>query len=352
MTEKLVAVMTGGGDCPGLNAAIRAIVKTSIVDHKCNVMGISDGFEGLIKGKGRKLGLDDVANILPLGGTILGSSNKASLYDPQDVSEVALKNLKEWGVDTLFCIGGDGTFSITEKFLSKFPNIIGVPKTIDNDLKATDQTIGFDTACSFVSESLDRLHSTATSHHRVMVVEVMGRYAGWVALCGGISGGGDIILIPEMPFNMEKVVSAIESRRKRGKRASIVVVAEGAKPAGEDYMVNSIVKDSPDPIRLGGIGKRVADHIEKMTGAEARVTVLGHLQRGGSPTLVDRMLATSYGVAAAHLACDGKFGHLVALKGKDIVPVPFKDVVGGLKLVRPDSLLVKTAMSLGTSFGI
>jgi 6-phosphofructokinase 1 len=230
--------------------------------------------------------------------------------------------------------------------------MIGVPKTIDNDLKATDQTIGFDTACSFVSEAVDRLHSTAASHHRVMVIEVMGRYAGWVALNGGLAGGGDVILIPEIPFSLEKVAHAIEERKRRGKRASIIVVAEGAHPAGGKRVVQGYVKDSPDPIRLGGIGKFIADAVQEKTGLESRVTVLGHLQRGGSPTFVDRMLATGFGVAAVQLMAEKKFGKIVVLRGRQILGVDIAEATGGQRLVEPTSLLVRTAGSLGVSFGI
>jgi 6-phosphofructokinase 1 len=352
MPKKTIAVLTGGGDCPGLNAAIRAIVRTAILDHDCRAIGVLNGYEGLIKGEKRDLSFDDVSNILPLGGTMLGTSNKASLYEPRDVSDTAVKNLKKWGVDTLFCIGGDGTFAIAGRFLKKWPRMIGVPKTIDNDLKATDQTIGFDTACSFVTEAVDRLHSTAASHHRVMVIEVMGRYAGWVALNGGLAGGGDVILIPEIPFSLEKVAHAIEERKRRGKRASIIVVAEGAHPAGGKRVVQGYVKDSPDPIRLGGIGKFIADAVQEKTGLESRVTVLGHLQRGGSPTFVDRMLATGFGVAAVQLMAEKKFGKIVVLRGRQILGVDIAEATGGQRLVEPTSLLVRTAGSLGVSFGI
>jgi len=354
MTKKLgkIAIMTGGGDCPGLNAAIRAVVKTAHFEMGSRAIGLLDGFEGLMYGKFRDLGLNDVANILNSGGTILGSSNKASLYHPEDVSDVALENLKKWNIDALFCVGGDGTLSIAGKFLDKFPRIIGIPKTIDNDLKCTDLTIGFDTACSFVTEALDRLHYTAESHHRVMVVEVMGRYAGWLALNGGLAGGGDIILIPEMPFSFDKVVKAVEKRRHAGKRSSIVVVSEGARPKGEDYTVSSVVKDSPDPIRLGGIAKRVSDVIEESLGCESRVTVLGHLQRGGAPSFLDRMLATNLGAHAVHLAARGEFGRLVVYKNGVIRDDELKASVSGLKLVEEGSDLVKRARSVGVEFGV
>lgn len=355
---KKIGILTAGGDCPGLNAAIRAITRKAITDFGWEVLGIHDGFEGVILGKCRELKYSDVANILPLGGTILGTSNKASPFDyasgdgeKKDVTDICVKNLKKWNVDCLFCIGGDGTLSIANRFLKYFPNIIGLPKTIDNDLMATDQTFGFDTACSFVTESLDRIHTTAQSHHRAMVIEVMGRYAGWIALCGGMAGGGDIILIPEMPFEWEKVAASIQRRKKLGRHSSIVVVSEGAHAKGEDMTVHKVIKDSPDSIRLGGIGQKVADMIEKETGVESRITVLGHLQRGGSPSYFDRILATSYGAAAAKMAYDGKFGCMAALRGRDIVPVPLAEAIDKLRLVSPDEKLIAAARSMGTSFG-
>lgn len=350
--KKKIAVMTGGGDCPGLNAAIRAVVRTAVLDYDIEVIGILDGFEGLIENKTRHLRYDDVSNILNLGGTILGSSNKATLYGEKDLSNRALKNIKNWGIDGLICIGGDGTCSIAARFLKKWHKIICVPKTIDNDLKGTDQTIGFNTAAAFVTDAVDRLHSTAESHHRVMVLEVMGRYAGWLALEGGFAGGGDVILIPEIPFIFDKVVEAIQKRIKKGKKASIIVVAEGAKAVGEKFTVSSVVKDSPDPLRLGGIGKRVSDYIQDKIGIESRVTILGHLQRGGAPNFVDRMLATGFGVEALNLVLKGNFGKMVAIKGREITAVKISDAVKGLRLVNPDSTIVKTALSLGTSFGI
>lgn len=353
-----IGILTGGGDCPGLNAAIRAVAKTAMGDFGWDVRGIEDGFQGLITGKARQLTNADVSNILTLGGTILGTSNKANPFmysengkNPVDVSDQAVLNLKKWKIDTLICIGGDGTLSIANKLLKKFENIIGIPKTIDNDLKATDQTFGFDTACNFVTQSIDRIHFTAQSHHRVMVIEVMGRYAGWIALEGGLAGGGDIILIPEMPFSFDKIVEVIKNRTKKGKRFSIIVVAEGAHPVGENYEVKKIVKDSPDPIRLGGIGERVADYIEKTTGHESRVTVLGHLQRGGSPSFFDRILATGYGIAAVKFAEKKLFGKMAALRGGDVIPVDLEEATSGLKLVTKDHKLIKAAVSLGTSFG-
>jgi len=357
MSIKKIAILTGGGDCPGLNAAIRGIAKTAIMDYECEIVGVLDGYDGLIRNKKRELHYSDVSNILSLGGTMLGTSNKANPFahiengEKIDVSDRVVSNLEDWGVDALFCIGGDGTCSIADRLSKKWPNIIAVPKTIDNDLKSTDQTFGFDTACAFVTEAIDRIHSTAQSHHRVMVIEVMGRYAGWIALEGGLAGGGDIILIPEMPFSWKNVIEAVKKRAGRGKRFSIVVVSEGAHPDGESYTVKKIVKDSPDPVRLGGIGMRVAEYLESHTGHESRVTVLGHLQRGGSPTFFDRILATRYGVAAARLAADGDFGKMVALQGGRIVPALLSEAASGLKLVTKDHELVRMALSLGTSFG-
>lgn len=358
MSKRTVAILTGGGDCPGLNAAIRGIAKTSINDYGWNVVGIQDGYNGLMHDIKQDLTFKDVSNILPLGGTILGTSNKANPFESHengeviDVSDRVIANLERWGVETLFCIGGDGTHAIAQKLSKKWPNIIGVPKTIDNDLMCTDQTFGFDTACGFVTESLDRIHSTAQSHHRVMVIEVMGRYAGWIALQGGMAGGGDIILIPEMPFSWDVINNFVIERSKGGKRFSIVVVSEGAHPKGEEMVVHQVIKDSPDPLRLGGIGQVVADRIERDTGHEARVTVLGHLQRGGSPSFFDRILATRYGVEAARLAKANNFGKTVALKGRDIVPVSLDDATSGLKLVTPEDELICVARSVGTCFGV
>lgn len=358
MNIRNVAILTGGGDCPGLNAAIRAVAKTSILDYGWKVFGVADGYYGLMNDRIREISFADVSNILPLGGTILGTSNKANPFEsyeggptPVDVSDRVTETLERLEIDVLFCIGGDGTLSIANRLTKKFPNIIGIPKTIDNDLKATDQTFGFDTACNFVTEALDRIHSTAQSHHRAMIIEVMGRYAGWIALEGGIAGGGDIILIPEIPFALDAVAGAVDTRSQKGKRFSIVVIAEGACPVGEKYTVKEYIKDSPDPLRLGGIGKRVADYIEKKVGHESRVTVLGHLQRGGSPTFFDRILATRYGVAAVRLAEKKKFGQMVALSGTEITHVKLEKAVADLKTVPPDYYLVETARSLGTSFG-
>lgn len=360
MTKRTIGILTGGGDCPGLNAAIRAITKTAIIKYDWNVVGILDGYAGLIEGRAHPLTFNDVSNILPRGGTILGTSNIANPFahyengsdKPIDVTDRVCKNLNDWNIDTLFCIGGDGTMAISDKLRKCFPNIIGLPKTIDNDLLATDQTFGFDTACNFVTESIDRIHSTAQSHHRAMIIEVMGRYAGWIALEGGMAGGGDVILIPEMPFEFEKIAQSVEKRAKHGRKSTIVIVSEGAHPVNESYTVSSVVKDSPDPIRLGGIGKRVADFIEESTGHESRVTVLGHLQRGGSPTFLDRILATRYGFAAVETAAANQFGRLIVLKDGKITSVPLDEATGGQRLVNPEHPFIQSALATGTSFGV
>lgn len=358
MKIKRIGILTGGGDCPGLNAVIRAVAKKAIFDYGWEVIGINDGFHGAVEKRGARLDLKDVSNILNLGGTILGTSNIADPFEytlhgkkATDESDRMINNFKEFGIDALFCIGGDGTLSIANRLQKKWPHVIGIPKTIDNDLMATDQTFGFDTACNFVTEALDRIHTTAQSHHRVMVIEVMGRYAGWIALEGGLAGGGDIVLIPEIPFKYEKIIEAVDRRARKGKRFSIIVVSEGAHAKGEGYCVDQVIDESPDPIRLGGIGKHISNFVQKETGHESRVTVLGHLQRGGTPSFYDRVLGTRYGVRAAILAKDGDFGTMVALRGREIVPVSLEEATASLRLVVPNHPLVEVARSVGTHFG-
>src|SRR3989339_1846934 len=287
---KRVGILTGGGDCPGLNAVIRGVTKSAI-DHGMSVVGIIDGFEGLVEGKSKEIYRSDVSGILAIGGTILGSSNKGDPFhfpveingkiEIVDKSQGALKNYQAWGLDAIIAIGGDGTMHICNKLSKMGMNVIGVPKTIDNDLEATDMTFGHDSAVYVVSMALDRLHTTASSHHRVMVVEVMGRYAGWIALNGGLSGGADIILIPEIPFSWDKIYKKIHERQLMGKRFSLICVAEGAKPVDGEMVIKGTDRKRTDPVRLGGIAELVAANIEKHTKRETRVTVLGHLQRGG-----------------------------------------------------------------------
>lgn len=355
-----IGIITGGGDCPGLNAVIRGVTKPA-QDYGMNVFGILDGFEGLVEGKAKELNNQDVSGILAIGGTILGSSNKGDPFhwpiekngkiEIIDKSQDALKNYNAWGLDAIIAIGGDGTMHICNKLCQMGMNVIGVPKTIDNDLYATDMTFGHYSAVYVVSMALDRLHTTASSHHRVMVVEVMGRYAGWIALNGGLSGGADIILIPEIPFSWNKIYKKIHERQLMGKKFSLVCVAEGAKPVDGEMVIKEKDKKRTDPVRLGGIGEVVAANIEKNTGRETRVTVLGHLQRGGSPTPFDRILATKFGAFAIELAAEKKFGRMVALKGNEVKNVKIEEAIVRQKLILPDNQAVRTARAIGISFG-
>ena len=361
---KKIGIMTGGGDCPGLNPVIRAVTKTAILKYGLEVVGIKHGYRGLYLGGNEfvNLTLDSVTGIIQKGGTILYSSNKDNLFDYTyedengnvcrgDVSDVGVKNLKDAGIDALIVIGGDGTLTSGRDFSRKGVKVIGVPKTIDNDLAATETTFGFDTAVFTAAESIDRLRTTAESHSRIIVVEAMGRYAGFLALASGIAGGADAILIPEIEYDINKVADQIKSNCARGKNFAIVVVAEGAKPKGGEVMVSKVVENSPDPIRLGGIGNHVADQLEDLVGLEARATILGHVQRGGTPTANDRILSTRYGVAAVELLMEGKFGNMVALKGNDISYESLENVIGKNKAVDPNGELVKIAKAMAISFG-
>ena len=361
-TNKRIGILTGGGDCPGLNAVIRAVGKTVMHEYGSTLVGIEDGFEGLVEGRWRDLTNRDISGILNLGGTILGTSNKGDPWhypvevatgkiEIQDTSFKALRNFKQAGLDTLVAVGGDGTMHIADKLCDLGLQVVGVPKTIDNDLAATDLTFGFDTAVSVVCEALDRLHTTACSHHRVIVVEVMGRYAGWIALHGGVSGGADVLLIPEIPFTWEAVCRKVTERATHGKRFSLVCVAEGAKLPDGNEVIKALDNKRTDAKQLGGIGAVVAHEVEARSGLEARVTVLGHLQRGGSPTAFDRVLATRLGVHAGHCACRGPFAVMAALQNNDIVSVQIKDAIAKLRTVPADHQLVRAARALGTSFG-
>jgi 6-phosphofructokinase 1 len=356
-----IGVLTGGGDCPGINAVIRAVVKTGMQDHGLEAVGILDGYEGLIQNRLRQLSFADVSNILTLGGTILGTSNTANPFayvphggnrsEARDVSDECVANFRRAGLDALFCIGGDGTLTIAARLAEKGLPVVGVPKTIDNDLWGTDVTFGFDTAVQVVADAVDRLHTTAQSHHRAMVVETMGRYAGWLALTGGIAGGGDIILIPEIDYSLDRVCRVVEARGQQGKRFSIVVVAEGVRLPDGDYVVSQRVEESHEALRLGGIGRWVACEIERRTGIESRFVVLGHMQRGGTPTAYDRVLATRLGHAALVQAVQGSYGVMVGVQGAHVVPVPLSEVGGRQRLVEADCDLVVAARSVGTSFG-
>ncbi|HEX3033425.1 MAG TPA: 6-phosphofructokinase [Bacillota bacterium] len=358
---KRIGVLTGGGDCPGLNAVIRAVAKTSIHEFGWEVLGIEDGFGGLIEGRLRLLKSQDVSGILPRGGTILGTTNRDNPFRYpvieqgqkiyKDMSPLIINTLADHGVQALVVIGGDGSLSIAREFHQKGLPVVGIPNSIDNDLSATDVTFGFDTALVTATEALDKLHTTAESHHRVMVMEVMGRYAGWIGLESGIAGGADVILIPEIPFSYDKICEKLNSRREQGKKFSIIVVSEGAKPVGGDMVVNQVIADSADPIRLGGVGNMVAREIEKLSGMETRVTVLGHLQRGGSPTPFDRILGTRLGVKAVELIASGEYGTMASLRTPDIVAVTLDEAVGELRRVPINSDLIAAARAVGTSFG-
>jgi phosphofructokinase-like protein len=362
MTIQRIGVLTGGGDAPGLNAVIRAVTKAAIGQHSWEVTGIEDGFDGLVlPNKTRPLTLDAVRGILPLGGTILGTTNRGNPFayavtvgdttEVRDVSSDVIRRCTELGLDALVVIGGDGSLSIAKELFEKGLNVVGVPKTIDNDIAATDRCFGFQTAVLTATEALDKLHTTAESHHRVMLLEVMGREAGWIALECGLAGGADAILIPEIPFTMDCIYDMIRVREQCGRKFSIVVVAEGAKALGGHEIYQDAGQAGGRLPRLGGIGVQVGAEIERVTGKETRVTVLGHVQRGGSPIPFDRVLGTRFGAGAVDLIAAAKFGDMVALRGTDIVHVHLADAIGRPKLVSPRGQLVETALQLGICMG-
>ncbi len=333
-----IGVLTGGGDCPGLNPVIRAVVRKSIQNGH-QVIGYTQGWKGLLENQFVNLDLDAVSGILHRGGTILYSS-RTNIYKIPEGEAKVIKNLKDNNVDALVAIGGEDTLGIATKLFKAGVNVVGVPKTIDNDLNATDYTFGFDTAVNIAMEAIDRLHTTAESHNRVMVVEVMGRHAGWIALHSGLAGGADVILVPEKPFKIHEVCEILQKRHARGKVFSIVVAAEGAKWDTTDerdkdgsFILSSMEKDSFGHVRLGGIGNLLATEIERITGFETRATILGHIQRGGSPTAFDRVLATRFGVFAAELVQQKQFGKMASLKGNDIVAVALEEATGELKTI-------------------
>lgn len=356
-----IGILTGGGDCPGLNAVIRAATKVALA-HDWEVLGFLDGYSGLVESRHVRLDAQSISGLLHRGGTILGTNNRDNPFrypvrgpggqiSYADRSDQALRTLETLAIDCLIAIGGDGSLSIARDLAARGARVVGVPKTIDNDLAATDQTFGFDTAVTTATEALDRLHTTAESHHRVMVLELMGRYAGWIALQSGLAGGADVILIPEIPWRIEAVAETILARKARGKPFSIVVVAEGAKTPDGKLVVGREIPGSGDPVRLGGIGQVVGQLIEEATGIETRVTVLGHIQRGGSPTSFDRVLATRFGVAAARLALAGESGVMVCLRGSAVSHVPLEEATAHARFVSPDGELVRTARAIGISFG-
>jgi 6-phosphofructokinase 1 len=358
-----VAVLTGGGDAPGLNGVIRGVVRAAEKVYQAEVYGFMDGFKGLINNEYMKLDHSNTSGILHRGGTILGTSNRDNPFRYpaerdangtllfEDVSDRAVANLDKLGIQVLIVIGGDGSLNIAHQFALKGVKVIGVPKTIDNDLDATDQTFGFDTAVNTVMEALDRLHTTAESHHRIMVVEVMGRYAGWIALHAGMAGGADVILIPEIPYDIECIRQKIEARRQGGKHFSIVTVAEGAIEKEGQQIVAAHIEDSTDPVRLGGVGAVVAAKLAEVTGLESRVTVLGHLQRGGSPMAFDRILTTRLGVKAMEQAVHGPWDQMIALRGTVVMAVPMVEAINKLKTVDPDSEIVQAAKAVGLCLG-
>jgi 6-phosphofructokinase 1 len=365
MSIQRVGIMTGGGDCPGLNPVIRAAVKTGIRRHGFEFVGIEDAFMGLIDLEYRSphgnLSLDEesVDGILTRGGTILGTSNRADPFAyavergvevaEEDVSDRVMANFEKLGLDALISIGGDGSMKIAHRFVEKGLKVVGVPKTIDNDLSATDVTFGFNTAVHVATEALDRIRDTAESHDRVMFVEVMGRHAGWIALHAGLAGGAHAILIPEIPYRLEPLAELISRRRSDGYPFSVVVVAEGAKPAGGE--AKALPKLPGAMPRLFGAAARVADALSDLVDVDMRVTVLGHIQRGGSPSCYDRILATRFGHAAAQLTADGKFGKMVALRGPEVVSVPITEAIGKPNLVDPNGQEVEAARALGVVFG-
>ena len=355
-----IGILTGGGDCPGLNTVIRAVVKCA-TKSGWDTLGFLDGFEGLLEPlRYRPLDYKEMDALLFVGGTVLGTSNKGRFAAktghgdanriPSEILNQAKANFQKLGLRALVVVGGDGSLSTAQQLFEHGVPVIGVPKTIDNDLEATALTFGFDSAVACATDALDRLRTTAQSHDRVMVLEVMGRYTGWIAVTAGISGGGDVILIPEIPFRLESVCAKVAEREREGKHFTLVVVAEGAREHGKDYVTSGSAESNREA-RLGGIGAVVAAEIQKRTGKETRVCVLGHLQRGGAPTSFDRLLCTRFGAWAVQLIAEEKYGHMVALRPPDMVAVKLTEATGRLRAVSPTGDIVKTARALGISFG-
>jgi phosphofructokinase-like protein len=328
-----VGILSGGGDAPGINAVIRAVVRKAIQDYGYETVGVKDGWRGLVEGDFVPLDLNALVGVLPRGGSILGTS-RTNPFKKEDGAKRILRNVSEQGIEAVIVIGGEDTLNVAYKLHEMRLPVVGVPKTIDNDLAGTDYTFGFQTAVAIACEALDRLHTTAEAHHRVMILEVMGRYTGWIALEAGIAGGADVILIPEMPFDIEEVCGCIRQRQQRGRNFSIIVAAEGAKPKGGTEIVYSSGVDEFGHARFGGVSYYLGKEIEKRCeNIETRAVVLGHLQRGGSPIAFDRVLATRFGIAAIDLVHEGRFGEMVAIQGNTVLSVPLKDVVGKRKTV-------------------
>ena len=334
-----IGMLTGGGDCPGLNAVIRAIVRKSLVNGwEC--IGIENGWKGLIDIYTRPLDLNSVSGILQKGGTILGTS-RTNPYKIDGGEKTVIENAKKIGLDALIAIGGEDTLGVANKLSKTGFKVVGVPKTIDNDLNGTDYTFGFDTAVNIAMDAIDRIHTTAESHHRAMIIEVMGRHAGWIAMHAGLAGGADLILIPEKEIKLNEVIKVMNDRKARGRTFSIIVVAEGARISESDKKEGEMILqdqklDAFGHVRLGGIANVLAEIIEKKTGVETRATILGHIQRGGSPTAYDRVLGTRFGTFAVDMVAAGKFGRMAALKGTEIIDIPIEDAVSTLKLVTDD----------------
>jgi 6-phosphofructokinase 1 len=362
-TIRRIGILTGGGDCPGLNAVIRAVTKTAMYQHRMRVFGIQDGFQGLAEDGVGELSSFHVSGVLSRGGSILGCNNR---YDPsrvfaghdehgrprfEDRIDRCLETMERHRLEALVVVGGDGTMSAAMPLLRRGVPLIGVPKTIDNDVVGTDISFGFLSAAATATDALDRLHSTAESHHRVIVCEVMGRNAGWIALHAGVASGSDVILLPEIPFDIERVCEAVTLRQRHGRGFSIVAAAEGARPAGGSAVVAERDPTAPDPVRLGGVGRVVADAIMAATGIDARTTVLGHIQRGGPPIAADRVLATQFGHHAMELLCAGRFGSMTVRRGGVLTHQPIADAAGRQRCVPIDHPLIQAARSLRTSFG-
>ena len=356
-----IGILTGGGDCPGLNAVIRAVAKTLMHEQEAEIVGFLDGYDGLVTDRTLDVDWEAVSNILTQGGTILGTSNTANPFHwaeetdgrmtVTDRSADALAAIEKHRLDGLIVIGGDGSMAIAGRLAERGVPVVGVPKTIDNDVPGTEQTFGFQSAVNVATEALDRLHTTASAHHRVMVAEVMGRYAGWLALHAGVAGGAVVILIPEIPFDWDAVCEVCRRRYRIGKRFSILCVAEGARPEGGRMVIERHVEGSPDPVRLGGVGRLVAGTVEQQTGIESRSTDLGYVQRGGSPCAFDRVFATMLGHQAATLVAEGRWNRMASWQKGRLTDVPLAEVASGSRNIPPDDTLLTVARSVGTSFG-
>ena len=360
---KRIGLLTGGGDCPGLNAVIRAVTKTGIFWYGLEIVGVADGFLGLIENRMRPLEPLDVSNILTVGGTILGTTNKANPAryavgedddgEPifEDVTDRVIAHAAERGLDALVCVGGDGTMSGAANLIRHGLRCVGVPKTIDNDLMHTEVTFGFQTAVQIATEALDRIHTTASSHHRVMIVELMGRNAGWLTLHAGVASGADVILIPEIPYDLDAICEFCVRRNEGGKAFTIIAVSEGAKPAGGQQVIQRIVPDSPDPIRLGGIARVLTEQITERTDLDVRATILGYIQRGGTPCSYDRVLATRFGHLAVEMLMAGEYNRMVAVQDGQLTDVAIEEVADQQRLVPADHPLIAAARAVGTSMG-